>query len=79
LSCSRFAISRGLRAVNFHVVTDIEDFHNYYAIPDHYRQWRDWVQTFAGRPPWTFAHTYGNIQTWREFLRDPWNPLPRTR
>jgi beta-galactosidase/beta-glucuronidase len=25
---------------NFHVVTDIEDFHNYYAIPDHYRKWR---------------------------------------
>ncbi len=63
---------------NFHVITDIEDFHNYYAIPDHYRQWRDWVQTFAGRPAWTFAHIYENVDAWREFLRDPWNPLPRT-
>ncbi len=62
---------------NFHVVTDIEDFHNYYAIPDHYRNWRDWVQTFASRPSWTFAHSYENIDTWRSFLRDPWNPLPR--
>jgi hypothetical protein len=63
---------------NFHVVTDIEDFHNYYAIPDHFRQWKDWVQSFASRPPWTFAHTYENIEQWRQYVRDPWNPLPRT-
>jgi len=63
---------------NFHVVTDIEDFHNYYAIPDHYRQWREWVRTFAMRPPWTFAHVYENIQSWREFTSDPWSPVPRT-
>jgi Glycosyl hydrolases family 2/Glycosyl hydrolases family 2, TIM barrel domain/Glycosyl hydrolases family 2, sugar binding domain len=63
---------------NFHVVTDIEDFHIYYAIPDHYRQWRSWVETFAGRPPWTFAHEYGSFEDWRTFLRDPWKlrPLP---
>jgi hypothetical protein len=63
---------------NFHVVTDIEDFHNYYAIPDHYRKWRDWVQQFASRPAWTFAHSYENIDSWRAYLRDPWNPTPRT-
>ncbi len=63
---------------NFHVVTDIEDFHNYYAIPDHRRQWRDWVETFAGRPPWTFASDYSDIEAWREYARDPWNPAPRT-
>jgi hypothetical protein len=63
---------------NFHVVTDIEDFHNYYAMPDHYRQWRDWVQSFATRPPWTFAHTYESIEQWRQYVRDPWNPVPRS-
>jgi hypothetical protein len=62
---------------NFHVVTDIEDFHNYYAMPDHYRKWKDWVQTFASRPPWTFAHVYENIESWREYIRDPWNPVAR--
>lgn len=62
---------------NFHVVTDIEDFHNYYAMPDHYRQWRDWVQTFAARPPWTFAHEYEGIEQWRAYLRDPWLPQAR--
>ncbi|HET6798634.1 MAG TPA: glycoside hydrolase family 2 TIM barrel-domain containing protein [Gemmatimonadales bacterium] len=62
---------------NFHVVTDIEDFHNYYAMPDHYRKWKDWVQTFASRPPWTFAHVYESIESWRQYINDPWNPLPR--
>ena len=62
---------------NFHVVTDIEDFHNYYAMPDHYRKWKEWVQTFASRPPWTFAHVYESIESWREYIRDPWNPIPR--
>jgi hypothetical protein len=62
---------------NFHVVTDIEDFHNYYAMPDHYKKWKEWVQTFASRPPWTFAHVYESIESWREYIRDPWNPIPR--
>lgn len=63
---------------NFHVVTDIEDFHNYYGIPDHYRQWRDWVQNFASRPPWTFASDLQTIESWREYARDPWNSAMRT-
>ncbi len=58
---------------NFHVVTDIEDFHNYYAMPDHYTNWRDWVANFAGRPWWTFAHAYTTHAEWQAFLRDPWN------
>jgi hypothetical protein len=64
---------------NFHVVTDIEDFHNYYSIPDHYRKWRDWVQTFAARPSWTFAYTEAEgVEAWRDYLRNPWDPTPRT-
>jgi hypothetical protein len=61
---------------NFHVVTDIEDFHNYYGMPDHHRQWKDWVQAFAARPAWTFAREYAGIERWREYLSDPWNPQP---
>lgn len=62
---------------NFHVVTDIEDFHNYYSIPDHYRKWRDWVQTFAARPSWAFAYTHEGLERWYEYQRDPWSPTPR--
>ncbi|HET9464159.1 MAG TPA: glycoside hydrolase family 2 TIM barrel-domain containing protein, partial [Gemmatimonadales bacterium] len=73
----RLAVGNSPCFTNFHVVTDIEDFHNYYAMPDHYRKWKDWVQSFASRPPWTFAHVYENIESWREYIRDPWNTVPR--
>jgi len=73
----RLAVGNSPCFTNFHVVTDIEDFHNYYAMPDHYRKWKDWVQTFASRPPWTFAHVYENIELWREYIRDPWNTVAR--
>ncbi len=74
----RLVVGNSACFTNFHVVTDIEDFHNYYSIPDHYQQWRRWLETLAARPPWTFAHTYEDIDSWREFLRDPWKPVPRT-
>lgn len=41
---------------NFHLRTDIEDFHIYFAMPDHYQKWADWVQEFAHHPSWTFSY-----------------------
>lgn len=73
LDPNRLVVGNSPCFTNFHVVTDIEDFHNYYAMPDHYRAWKDWVQTFASRPPWTFAYEYESIDAWREYIRDPWN------
>src|SRR5207253_1567193 len=73
----RLVVDNSACFTNFHVVTDIEDFHNYYSIPDHYEKWRDWVRTFAARPPWTFAHDYRNISAWRQYIKDPWTPTPR--
>jgi len=58
---------------NFHVATDIADFHMYYAMPDHYHQWRDWVTGYAQNPWWLFAHDYKGHATWSEFMRDPWH------
>jgi hypothetical protein len=62
---------------NAHLVTDIADFHIYYAMPDHYLQWRDWVADYARRPEWLFAHEYKDHASWREFLRDPWRAVER--
>ena len=76
LDPTRLAVGNSPCFTNFHVVTDIEDFHNYYGMPDHHRQWRDWVQAFAARPAWTFAREYAGIERWREYLRDPWNAPP---
>ena len=62
---------------NFHVVTDIADFHIYYAMPDHHRQWRAWTQSYARRPHWLFAHDYKDHEAWRDFARDPWREVER--
>jgi hypothetical protein len=62
---------------NFHVATDIADFHIYYAMPDHYKQWRAWTENYARRPEWLFAHEYKNLAAWQEFARDPWRTIER--
>jgi len=40
---------------NFHVQTDIEDYHFYRAMPDHRRDWDDIITQFAERADWTFS------------------------
>jgi hypothetical protein len=58
---------------NFHVATDIADFHIYYAMPDHYHQWQEWMADYIRRPNWLFAHEYQDHAAWRAFVRDPWH------
>jgi hypothetical protein len=41
---------------NFHLRTDIEDFHIYFAIPDHCHKWSSWVKDFSTHPSWTFSY-----------------------
>lgn len=53
---------------NFHVQTDLDDFHHYRAIPDHRRKWDDFVTTFASRPGWTFSPYGDAVQTGQEPL-----------
>ncbi len=40
---------------NFHVKTDIEDFHQYYSMPDQVRHWDKWLDDFSNRPDWSFS------------------------
>lgn len=40
---------------NFHLKTDLEDFHIYFQIPDHYHKWNSWVKDFSQHPCWTFS------------------------
>lgn len=44
---------------NFHVKSDIEDFHQYYSMPDHFELWDRWLSELASRPTWTFS-PYGD-------------------
>ena len=57
---------------NSQVITDILDFHNYYAIPDHKDNWHSWVRSFASRPGWTYAHAYEDYSSWKSFIQNPW-------
>lgn len=53
---------------NFHLQTDLEDFHHYRAIPDHRRKWDDFVTAFANRPNWTFSPHGDSVRTGKEPL-----------
>lgn len=46
---------------NFHIKTDIEDFHQYYSMPDQVEKWDKWLAELAARPAWTFS-PYGDAQ-----------------
>ena len=73
LDPTRLVVGNSACWSNFHVATDIADFHMYYAMPDHYEQWREWVANYARRPWWLFAHEYQEHEAWQDFLRDPWH------
>jgi hypothetical protein len=53
---------------NFHVKSDIADFHQYFSIPDHYQDWDKWVADFATRPKWIFSQHGDAESTGREPL-----------
>jgi len=40
---------------NFHLKTDIDDFHRYNSIPDYHADFDRWVADFATRPRWSFS------------------------
>ncbi len=44
---------------NFHVRTDIDDFHVYRGLPERRANWDAWVDEFVSRPAWTFS-PYGD-------------------
>ena len=77
LDPTRLVVGNSACWSNFHVVTDIADFHSYYAMPDHLEKWRKWTNKYAGRPWWLFAHEYTEHASWKEFLLDPWHGMDR--
>ena len=51
---TRLIVDNSACCDNAHVASDLEDFHYYRAIPDHARQWDEWVAQFAGRAGWVW-------------------------
>jgi hypothetical protein len=77
LDPTRLVVGNSACWSNFHVITDIADFHIYYAMPDHHEKWQKWTDTYARRPWWLFAHEYTEHASWKEFVLDPWYLSPR--
>ena len=46
---------------NFHLKTDLDDYHMYYSMPDQVEQWNAWLEDFASRPAWSFS-PHGDAQ-----------------
>ncbi len=46
---------------NYHVLTDIEDYHAYRGIPERRAAWDEFVDEFAGRADWTYT-PFGDAQ-----------------
>lgn len=51
---------------NFHLQTDIADFHQYYSIPDRSRDWDKWVADLGSRPAWLWSKHGDAAPTGRE-------------
>jgi len=46
---------------NFHVKSDLDDYHNYSAMPDNLEGWQKFVTDFAARPGWSYS-PHGDIE-----------------
>ena len=57
LDPTRLVVDNSPCAGNYHVKTDLEDYHMYINLPDHYDMYRAWVKDFASHPEWTIRGT----------------------
>ncbi|MCX7796490.1 MAG: hypothetical protein N2380_08220 [bacterium] len=55
LDPTRLVVDNSPCCNNFHVKTDINDFHNYFAFPDRFPNMKQWVSEYAKSPFWTFG------------------------
>ncbi|AWB87468.1 glycoside hydrolase family 2 protein [Mycetocola zhujimingii] len=46
---------------NFHMVSDVDDYHVYRGIPESRREWDEKIEEFAARPDWTYSG-YGDAE-----------------
>jgi hypothetical protein len=68
LDPTRLVVDNSACIPNFHVQTDIEDYHYYRAVPDHRQEWDGFVSSFASRPHWTYSPQGDAIRTGDEPL-----------
>jgi hypothetical protein len=65
---TRLVIDNSPCTPNFHVESDIEDYHFYRGIPDHRREWDAFLKSFAARAPYTYSPHGDIVRTGQEPL-----------
>ena len=68
LDPTRLIVDNSACGGNFHVRTDINDFHCYFSIPDHADRYLNWIRGFAQRPKWAFSPHGDSQETGKEPL-----------
>lgn len=68
LDPTRLVVDNSACEPNYHLQTDVEDYHFYRAIPDHRREWDQFVNAFASRADWTFCPNGEAVRTRKEPL-----------
>jgi hypothetical protein len=64
----RLVIDNSACEGNFHLKSDIEDFHNYYSQPDQSDLWDNFISEFSSRAAWTYSPFGDAERTGREPL-----------
>lgn len=65
LDPTRLIVDNSACPVNFHVKSDLDDYHVYFSVPDHADKWEAWCKDFASRPAWTYSK-FGDAQRTRK-------------
>ncbi len=65
---TRLIVDNSACGGNFHIKTDIADFHIYYSIPDHHHKFSAWVEDYANSPSWVFSPYQDAYRTGKEPL-----------
>lgn len=68
LDPTRLVVDNSACEPNFHIQTDLEDYHFYRSIPDHRKEWDEFVDAFAGRAAFTFCPNGDKVRTGQEPL-----------
>jgi hypothetical protein len=64
----RFVVDNSPCEGNFHIKSDLDDFHQYFSMPDQVERWDKWVEEFAQRPAWSFSPHGDAVRTRQEPL-----------
>jgi hypothetical protein len=68
LATGRLVVDNSACWGNFHLKTDINDYHTYYAIPENHKKFSSTIQDVASRPKWLFSNHGDSQETGKEVL-----------